>query len=209
MFKSHIDRHLQASVENSFARSEMLMRPLMTAAALGSLPFVGEVIAEDVPQVVRVGAIWTYMNMCSHLCSIFWLPIGVRCVLLLGKMGSRRWSRSCCKCVVVACQSMAMSVISVAGVASFAFAASLSPLDRWTSPTQPLFVYLTVITFVCSVLFGLRHLFPRRKSNMIGGTPKAGRGDLASASESNADEEMEPPVTDCTETISQDSLFVI
>ena len=211
MFKSHLDQHLQASVEKSFVRSEMLMRPLMSAAAIGSLPFISDFVAYEAVRIFHFGWISTWTNLGLGLYFLFWMPIFVRCLLLMGHVGSRWWNRSCRKCAVVACQALVMFLTSIVVVVGYSVANAFSPRDVWTSPMHPMPMYFLGIMALCSIVFGLRHLCPCRKSTMIGGTPKLGRKRSEAPYESDAknDEVAESPVTDSTDFISEDSFFRI
>ena len=84
-FKRHLDRHLRPSVEQAFTNSAMLMRPLMSAAALGSWPFMYDFIAYEGRRAILI---WQWgspvRNIGLTLYILFWMPIFIRCLLLLG-----------------------------------------------------------------------------------------------------------------------------
>ena len=166
VFKSHLDRHLRVSVEEAFTHSGMLMRQLISAAAIGAFPFFLDFIAYEAVKLVHHGWLSTYTNLGLGLYFLFWMPLFIRCLLVLGKVGSRWWNGSCGKCVVVACQALAMFLISVVIVVGYSVSNSIAPSrDVWAFPSlDPMPMYLLGLMAVCSVIFGLRHLCPCRKS---------------------------------------------
>ena len=84
-FKRHLDKHLRPSVEQAFTHSGMLMRPLISAAAMGSFPFMYDFIAYEGRRVVLL---WPrespIRNFGLALYMLFWMPVFLRCLLLLG-----------------------------------------------------------------------------------------------------------------------------
>ena len=148
VFKSHLDRHLRVSVEEAFTHSGMLMRQLISAAAIGAFPFFLDFIAYEAVKLVHHFWLSTYTNLGLGLYFLFWMPLFIRGLLVLGKVGSRWWNGSCGKRVVVACQALAMFLISVVIVVGYSVSNSIAPR----------------LMAVCSVIFGLRHLCPCRKS---------------------------------------------
>ena len=69
--KQHFDRHLAASVEEAFTHTGMLMRPLISAAAIGSLPFMSDFVAYEAVKMVHYGWLSAFTNLGLGLYMLF------------------------------------------------------------------------------------------------------------------------------------------
>ena len=81
-----------------------------------------------------------------------------------------------------------------------------------TSPLDPLPLYLLSLVVFCSVVFGLRHLCPCRKSVIIGGAPLQNRKTSApqvSLELSDAKDVQVPELMSSATDVSEESTFEI
>ncbi|CAE7672180.1 unnamed protein product [Symbiodinium sp. CCMP2456] len=212
VFKGHLERHLIPSVEKRISRNGMLMRPLISAAAIGAFPFFSDFIAREVVMLFHHGWLSTYTNLCLGLYFLFYMPVFIRCLLLLGKVGSRRWRGSCCKCLVVACQALVMFLVSVVVVVGYSLSNAFSPRDVWTSPLHPMPMYLLGVMIISGTIIGLPHLFLCcRRSVMIGGTPKhcGIRSVAADMPKARKEPETKDQIFDPADIVWEESFFGI
>ena len=213
VFKGHLEKHLIPSVEQRISRNGMLMRPLLSAAAIGAFPFFSDFIAREAVMLFHHGWLSTYTNLGLGLYFLFYMPVFIRCLLLLGKVGSRQWKGSCCKCLVVACQALFMFLVSVVVVVGYSLSDALSPRDVWTSPLHPMPMYLLGVMVISGSVVALPLVPCCRRSVMIGGTPRQGRNkSVATDVPLEAEKEPEPPkdqIFDSADIVWEESFFGI
>ena len=183
VFKSHLDKHLRESVEQAFTHSGILMRLLMSAAAIGSFPFLCDLIGKEGARVVQL---WPRPSPINNfglaVYMLFWMPIFLRSLLMLGKASTSCWNRSWFRYIVIACQAMSLLLMSLLFIVGYLVCIGVSKANwtRMTSPMDPLPLYLLSLVILCSVAVGLRHLCSCRKSVLIGGAPSKARNKAAS-----------------------------
>lgn len=216
VFKSHLDKHLRESVEQAFTHSGILIRPLMSAAAIGSFPFLCDFIGKEGARVVQA---WPrpkpINNFGLAVYMLFCMPIFLRSLLMLGKASTSCWNRSWFRHVIIACQAVSLLLIGLLFIVGYmvCIAASKDNWTRMTSPMDPLPLYLLCLVVLCSVAVGLRHLCSCRKSVLIGGAPSTGRKKAVSPQatlESSATKEVPvPEVMASASDMSEESTFEI
>ena len=216
VFKSHLDKHLRESVEQAFTHSGILMRPLMSAAAIGSFPFLCDFLGKEGAKVVQV---WPRAKPINNfglaVYMLFWMPIFLRSLLMLSKSSTWRCNRSRFKYIVIACQAVSLLLMSLLFIVGYLVCIAVSKDDwtRMTSPMDPLPLYLLSLVVLCSVTVGLRHLCSCRKSVIIGGAPAKARKNRASPpvglGPSDAKDVHAPEMTAGTSVVSEESTFEI
>ncbi|CAE6930106.1 smd2 [Symbiodinium sp. CCMP2592] len=216
VFKSHLDKHLRISVEQAFTHSGILMRPLMSAAAIGSFPFLCDFIGKEGARVVQI---WPRPSPINNfglaVYMLFWMPIFLRSLLMLSKSSTLRWNRSRFKCIVIACQAVSLLLMGLLFIVGYLVCIAASK-DNWTSmtsPTDPLPLYLLSLVILGSVIFGLRHLCPCRNAVIIGGAPPKARkkpaSPLVALGLSDAKDVHAPAMTAGASVVSEESTFEI
>ena len=213
VFKGHLEKHLIPSVEQRISRNGMLMRPLLSAAAIGAFPFFSDFIAREAVMLFHHGWLSTYTNLGLGLYFLFYMPVFIRCLLLLGNVGSRQWKGSCCKCLVVACQALFMFLVSVVVFVGYSLSNALSPRDVWTSPLHPMPMYLLGVMVISGSVVALPLVPCCRRSVMIGGTARQGRNkSVATDVPLEAEKEPEPrkdQIFDSADIVWEESFFGI
>ena len=215
VFKSHLDTHLRESVEQAFTHSGILMRPLMSAAAIGSFPFLCDFLGKEGAKVVQV---WPRAKPINNfglaVYMLFCMPIFLRSLLMLGRASTSWWNRSWFRYIVIACQAVSLLLMSLLWIVGYMVCVAVSK-DNWTrmtSPLDPLPLYLLSLVVFCSVVFGLRHLCPCRKSVIIGGAPLQNRKTSApqvSLELSDAKDVQVPELMSSATDVSEESTFEI
>ena len=216
VFKSHLDKHLRESVEQAFTHSGILMRPLMSAAAIGSFPFLCDFLGKEGAKVVQV---WPRAKPINNfglaVYMLFCMPIFLRSLLMLGRASTSWWNRSWFRYIVIACQAVSLLLMSLLFIVGYLVCIAVSKDDwtRMTSPMDPLPLYLLSLVVLCSVTVGLRHLCSCRKSVIIGGAPAKARKNRASPpvglGPSDAKDVHAPEMTAGTSVVSEESTFEI
>ena len=145
VFKSHLDKHLREPVEQAFTHSGILMRPLMSAAAIGSFPFLCDFIGKEGARAVQV---WPrpkpINNFGLAVYMLFCMPIFLRSFLMLGRASTSWWNRSRFRYIIIACQAVSLLLISLLLIVGYLVCIAISK-DKWTrmtSPMDPLPLYL-------------------------------------------------------------------
>ncbi len=197
VFKSHMDRHLIHSVERTFTHSGFLLRPLMSAAGMGSFPFMADFIGKEGGRLVTTWFIRMkfkmppFRNAVFVIYILFFIPLFIRLILLLGNMGQRYWQRSRCKCALILIQTLSLFVISLICIMAYMVSIFIGGTTLF-SPLGALPLYMLGLMLISSVI-AVRHLCCQ-KSVMIGGSPKEKRDKQpVGAAEDEKDESSKEP----------------
>lgn len=199
------------SVERTFTHSGFLLRPFMSAAAMGSFPFMADFIGFEGGRLVTTWFIRMKFKMPPFRNAVFiiyvllWIPLFVRLILLLGKMGQRYWQSSRCKCALILIQILSLFVTSLTCIMAYMVSMFIGDTKNF-SPLGALPLYLLGLMLISSVI-AVRHLCCRcyQKSVMIGGTPKEKRDkEPVETAEGEKDESSKEPEMTAYATICSD-----